>query len=82
MRRPIILRALQYPALGRWQKAKNEAEMDRKIDQANKDHCGCCDDDKQIVAVLWPPSGVALFRKPTLEEKSKKQEMYYEPFVQ
>lgn len=30
------------PALGRWGIQYDETVIDRKINQANEDHCGCC----------------------------------------
>ena len=81
LRRFVLMGGLRYPALGRWHRAENEAEMVKKVDQANHDHCGCCDSSKKIVTVIWPPSGVALFCKPSVKEIAKDQEAYYEPFV-
>ena len=80
LRRFMLMGGPKYPALGRWHRAETEAEMVKKVDQANHDHCGCCDSSK-IVTVIWPPSGVALFRKASSKEIAKDQETYYKPFV-
>lgn len=35
------------PVLGRWTLEPSQQKLDRKVDLANEDHCGCCDDMKQ-----------------------------------
>jgi hypothetical protein len=42
---------LNYPTnLGRWKIDHNESVINRKIDQANEDNCGCCiyDNDEHL----------------------------------
>lgn len=33
---------LEFPLLGRWTLNYNDNLVNRKIDLANEDHCGCC----------------------------------------
>ena len=37
-----VTSATASPALGRWGIQYDERVIDRKINQANEDHCGCC----------------------------------------
>lgn len=41
---PSAAAATAPVALGRWGIQYDEKVIDRKIIQANEDHCGCCDD--------------------------------------
>ena len=34
--------SVEYPLLGRWAIHHSNTQIDRKIDLANEDHCGCC----------------------------------------
>ena len=68
------------PALGRWGIQYDEKVNDRKIIQANEDHCGCCVD--VIVG-----DGVAVKKKKETEAEVKsvvryeKRDEYLLPYV-
>jgi hypothetical protein len=40
---------LAEPALGRWQLAYIPQIINKKIDQANEDHCGCCQVQEHMI---------------------------------
>lgn len=42
VKRQTASAASAAPALGRWGIQYDETVIDRKINQANEDHCGCC----------------------------------------
>ena len=42
VKRQTVTSATASPALGRWDIQYDERIIDRKIVQANEDHCGCC----------------------------------------
>lgn len=37
------------PVLGRWSLEFSQQKLNRKVDLANEDHCGCCDDTKKEI---------------------------------
>jgi hypothetical protein len=37
-----FFRRVEYPKLGRWSLVRDVKVINRKIDLANEDHCGCC----------------------------------------
>ena len=36
------------PMLGRWLIERDVQKLDRKFDQANEDHCGCCEQVRKV----------------------------------
>lgn len=42
VKRQTVTSATASPALERWGIQYDERVIDRKINQANEDHCGCC----------------------------------------
>jgi hypothetical protein len=49
--------------LGRWSIQYDENIIDRKINQANEDHCGCCVAPKNESTVAANNKSVALYEK-------------------
>ena len=37
-----LFRRIEYPKLGRWALIRDTKIINRKVDLANEDHCGCC----------------------------------------
>jgi hypothetical protein len=37
-----FFRRIEYPKLGRWSLIRDVKIINRKVDLANEDHCGCC----------------------------------------
>ena len=37
-----LFRRIEYPKLGRWSLVRDAKIVNRKVDLANEDHCGCC----------------------------------------
>jgi hypothetical protein len=42
IRRPFNFNSIQYTMLGRWTREPVFQSICIKVDQANEDHCGCC----------------------------------------
>ncbi len=40
-----LFRRIEYPKLGRWALIRDTKIINRKVDLANEDHCGCCDEE-------------------------------------
>jgi hypothetical protein len=60
--------AAAAPVLGRWRIQYDEKVIDRKIVQANEDHCGCCVDvraenPKKETAVVVVKKSVVRYEK-------------------
>lgn len=71
----FIRRVLNFPKnkpmLGRWQLHYDPQTVNSKIDQANEDHCGCCNEPTP------PPIKPPPFQSP----QPKPSDEYYVPYV-
>lgn len=64
-------------ALGRWDIQYDQMIIDRKIIQANEDHCGCCVVPKKEVAV----AAAAKNKSSVTAARYEKTEEYLVPYV-
>lgn len=65
--RRLFTSSVDYPILGRWSLQYSDKIVNRKIDLANEDHCGCCVPTPTVVK--------------TNVEKVEIEEEYYMPFL-
>ena len=66
--------AAAAPVLGRWGIQYDKRIIDRKIVQANEDHCGCC-----VVASKKDDAAAATMKKSVV--RYEKREEYLVPYV-
>ena len=66
--------AAAAPVLGRWGIQYDKRIIDRKIVQANEDHCGCC-----VVASKKDDAAAATMKKSVV--RYEKREEYVVPYV-
>ena len=75
---PSAAAATAPVALGRWGIQYDEKVIDRKITQANEDHCGCCVVD---VVVKKKKESEAEVKKNSRVVRYEKTEEYLLPYV-
>ena len=68
----FVVGALAKPSkprgpLGRWGRERDKAQLDKKIDLANEDHCGPCGQYALRVAGLEKETQIAPEKRPTEE---------------
>lgn len=70
-----------YPMLGRWTIQYSDNVINRKIDQANEDHCGCCQNEPTSTMVVNHKYTMKLISNSPGFQPTKVDDEYYKPFL-
>jgi hypothetical protein len=77
----LAVAAAAPPALGRWGIQYDKQIIDRKIIQANEDHCGCCVVSDGMKKTEPEPETEAVKKSSSSVVRYEKREEYLLPYI-